>query len=277
MKQTSFWFRHDCDAHQDERCSALIARHGMAGYGFYWSVIERLYQSSDGQLDMRMIDGFAYHLRVPLDDVKQMLTTCFEVGLLVLDGEHFYSHRLLEERKRLDVIRKKRKIAGRKGGLSKAKNAVVANANQMPSKRLAEERRGEKKRLKKNVVVVRPETESLNEYIDSLCLEYGMTNSVNTKSLDIQVQRHLTTGIHLRVEVRKCLGWLIEHGKRDITAQRLANWFEKAKDIQKREQNRLLEPREKMNESPELRGQRKAPFTIDPSTRAKLLSQTPHA
>lgn len=124
---------------------------------------------------------------------------------------------------------------------------------------------------------VRPETKALHEYIDSLCQQYRVKNAVSPRALDIQVERHLTTGIHLRVEVRKCIGWLIDKGKREVSTQRLTNWFEKAKEIQKREQTQSLERREKMNEDAALHGERKTPFAIDPAVKARLLSQQPNA
>ena len=92
----------------------------------------------------------------------------------------------------------------------------------------------------KKTYAVREETKSLYEYIQQMCEQYSLNNKVNIKSLDLQVERHLSTGIHLRVEVRKCLGWLIDKDKKDVSSQRLTNWFEKAKDIQTREKLKMM-------------------------------------
>ena len=34
------WFKHDVRARGDPCFSPLLARHGMAGYGVYWAVVE---------------------------------------------------------------------------------------------------------------------------------------------------------------------------------------------------------------------------------------------
>lgn len=141
----------------------------------------------------------------------------------------------------------------------------------------------EKKERSKDTYAVRHETESLYDYITELCQQGGLENKVNVRALDMQVQRHLTTGIHLRVEVRKCLAWLIDKGKKDVSTQRLTNWFEKAKEIQGREQRRQLEVREAMN-NPYVKMKRSAmqekenngAFDIDQSVQAFEDSLPPH-
>jgi hypothetical protein len=48
----------------------------------------------------------------------------------------------------------------------------------------------------------------------------------------------------LSVEIRKCLAWYSDNGYASISASRIASWFEKAKEIQKREQLRQMERKE---------------------------------
>jgi hypothetical protein len=125
-------------------------------------------------------------------------------------------------------------------------------------------------------------TESLWAFIDSECNASGIANKVNKRALDIHVRRHQT--LQLRNEVRKCLTWLIERGKKDISAIRLGNWFAKAAEINKRDELRHLEWQQahkdpiiaqkareaKVNpEKPEV-------FSIDPAIKARLL-QRDHA
>ena len=63
-----------------------------------------------------------------------MLEACLTLGILKKNNGGIYSVRLMEELRRREDIFKKRRLAGRRGGLSKAKNSGVANAKQMPSK-----------------------------------------------------------------------------------------------------------------------------------------------
>lgn len=96
----------------------------------------------------------------------------------------------------------------------------------------------ESKREKVNDVC--PTTNSLITYIDELCQQYGIENGVNARSLDVHVLTY-ENKIHLRTEVRKCVGWLIDKHLKKITAPRLANWFATAQKISKREELRSLE------------------------------------
>lgn len=129
---------------------------------------------------------------------------------------------------------------------------------------------------------VRPETKSLVEYIDTLCQELGMTAKVNIVLLNELVARY--KGPPLRGEVRKCMAWMVDHGKREITTLRLTNWLAKAGEIAKRDENKRLEWQQTQKD-PALAARLKASgekkpdniptteqFAIDPSLRSKLLS-----
>lgn len=95
---------------------------------------------------------------------------------------------------------------------------------------------------------VRPETKSLYDYIQQECEKYGLQNDVKIKALDIQVTRHLSK-VRLRVEVQKCLVWIIDKNLKSVSTRRLANWFEKSREIQKREENRNLEQKEMIGQN----------------------------
>src|SRR3954453_18462824 len=72
----SNWFRHDNDAHSDERCSALIARTGYEGYGMLWHLLERMHRSTDGRISLGLLDGIAWDMKVEVAKLKQVLDTC---------------------------------------------------------------------------------------------------------------------------------------------------------------------------------------------------------
>lgn len=136
----------------------------------------------------------------------------------------------------------------------------------------------------KNTYAVRPETEQLLKRIDELCTQYGLQNSVNSKSLDIIVERYLGK-VRMNVELQHCISWLVEKNLRAITTQRIGNWFRKAQEIQKRNENKQLEWKEaKVNpaQAAKLRTQSvpkpeaKEEILISPEARQQLLSQTTH-
>lgn len=142
----------------------------------------------------------------------------------------------------------------------------------------------EKQKIKTNTYAVRPETEQLLKRIDELCTQYGLQNSVNGKSLDILVERYLGK-VRMNVEVQHCISWLVEKNLRAITTQRIGNWFRKAQEIQKRNENKQLEWKEAQAnpaQAARLRTQSvpkpeaKEETLISPEARQQLLSQTTH-
>jgi len=93
MKET-FYFSHDFNARNDEKIKRLLMRHGMSGYGVYWSIIEDLYMNANG---MRTeCERIAYELRVDEQLVKSVI---FDFDLFVFDDQNFGS---LSVQRRLD-------------------------------------------------------------------------------------------------------------------------------------------------------------------------------
>lgn len=134
MKNT-YYFRHDCNARSDERCASLRARHGCAGYGIYWMIVEALHESSDGKLRRDLLDGFSLSNGIDFQELDKVLSTCLAIGLFQEEDGYITSDRVIEQKKHLESVIEKRRDAGRAGGLAKAKSNL-ANANQMLSKTL---------------------------------------------------------------------------------------------------------------------------------------------
>ena len=65
------YFQHDYNVRSDDKIKSLIRKHGMIGYGVFWSIVEDLYNNANAlRLDC---DGIAYHLRVEEDLVKSII------------------------------------------------------------------------------------------------------------------------------------------------------------------------------------------------------------
>jgi hypothetical protein len=47
MADNSYYFSHDYNARSDPKIKKLLARHGVAGYGIYWAIIEDLYNNAN--------------------------------------------------------------------------------------------------------------------------------------------------------------------------------------------------------------------------------------
>ncbi len=94
MGKDTFYFSHDYNARNDEKIKELIFKHGMQGYGIYWSVIEDLYQNSN------VLRGNFARISLELQvDKKIVISVICEFDLFVFNGNNFSS---LSVQKRLD-------------------------------------------------------------------------------------------------------------------------------------------------------------------------------
>ena len=71
MAKDSYYFSHDYNARNDEKIKRLIRKHGMLGYGIFWSIIEDLYQNGNSlKLDF---DLYSYEYRVEENIIKSII------------------------------------------------------------------------------------------------------------------------------------------------------------------------------------------------------------
>lgn len=95
MRDT-YYFSHDYNARSDSKIKRLIARHGMAGYGIYWSIVEDLYQNANAL--PTDYESIAFDLRT---DEKTLQSIVNDFDLFRVDTESFGSmsvQRRLDER-----------------------------------------------------------------------------------------------------------------------------------------------------------------------------------
>lgn len=93
MKDT-FYFSHDYNARQDSKIKKLLAKHGLLGYGIFWSLIEDLYNNAN-RLPTDY-DCLAYDLRVDSEIIKSIVN---DFDLFILENDYFGS---LSIQKRID-------------------------------------------------------------------------------------------------------------------------------------------------------------------------------
>jgi hypothetical protein len=94
MGKDTFYFSHDYNARNDEKIKELIFKHGMTGYGIYWSVIEDLYQNSN------VLRGNFARISLELQvDRNIVISVICDFDLFVFNGNNFSS---LSVQKRLD-------------------------------------------------------------------------------------------------------------------------------------------------------------------------------
>lgn len=78
------YFPHDTDATSDEKLEAMRALHGNDGYAFYFILLERIYRTSNGELDISNISkkaAIVSKVGVSLEKFNAMLRDAFELEL----------------------------------------------------------------------------------------------------------------------------------------------------------------------------------------------------
>jgi len=86
MAKDTFYFSHDYNARQDEKIKRLIRKHGMLGYGIFWSIIEDLYNNTN--VLRTDYEGIAYELRV---ETNTLISIINDFDLFCFEGEMFGS------------------------------------------------------------------------------------------------------------------------------------------------------------------------------------------
>lgn len=191
MKDNSYYFKHDCNARQDEKILALRMKHGWEGYGLYWALIERLRESANYSCvcDYNLI---AYDLRSDANKIKSIIEDfrLFDFATDENRGKLLYSRRLLEDMYLKDDAREAKVEAGKKGAEAKKKKADPKQCLSTPQAHLKHtlstpqaNRKEEEK--KKNITTTTNARESENDF-ESFATSEAMRIWNNTVSEPMQ-------------------------------------------------------------------------------------------
>ena len=86
MPKETLYFSHDYNSRSDPKIRRLLMKHGMAGYGVFWAIIEELYQNTN--VLPTYYDGMAYEFHSDEKTVKSIIN---DFDLFKIDGENFSS------------------------------------------------------------------------------------------------------------------------------------------------------------------------------------------
>lgn len=114
MAKDPYYFTHDANAFSDPKIQAMVKKYGVAGYGMFWIIIERLRNESGYKLLDREYnwDALAMQMQCTSNDVKNFVSDCScNYDLFVQEGGFFYSESLLKRMIHLDNVRGQRKKA----------------------------------------------------------------------------------------------------------------------------------------------------------------------
>jgi hypothetical protein len=199
MPKDTFYFSHDYNARNDEKIKRLIRKHGMIGYGIFWSIVEDLYNNANAlRTDY---EGIAYDLR---SDCEVVASVVNDFDLFIFDGDFFGSNSVQE---RLDQRNNKSESA-RKSASYRWENA---NALQTQSEgnakkeRKGKEIKGKEKKIKykDNVLLTENENEKLVSEFGKDTIEkaydflssYKIEKSYSTKSDYLTIRRWVLDAI----------------------------------------------------------------------------------
>lgn len=121
-QKTTNYFSHDANARNDEKLVRLRMKHGAAGYGVYFMLLERLREEADYR-SVKDYDMLAFDFRA---DAALIRSVVEDFGLFAFtpDGEYFYSESFVRRMEVVDTARGVRSAAGRRGMQKRWKSAV---------------------------------------------------------------------------------------------------------------------------------------------------------
>ncbi len=107
MKDTNY-FPHDFGARIDPKLQNVLAKHGCAGLGAFWCIVEQIYEQG-GELQLSNCEGIAFALRVESTIIESVVK---DFGLFENDGVKFWSESINKRlEKRAEIAGKRKKAA----------------------------------------------------------------------------------------------------------------------------------------------------------------------
>lgn len=164
----AYYFPHDFNAQDDPKCAKLLRCHGLAGYGLYWALVERLY-SNGGRLPADF-DTLAYTLRTDAALVSDVVT---KYDLFYVDGQDFGSasvdRRIKERAEKSDKARASAYLSVAARSAS-AQQPFSVRSTSVQLERKGKEKKGEER---KEIGAQAPFTIPAIEEVAAYCLERG--------------------------------------------------------------------------------------------------------
>jgi hypothetical protein len=134
MGKDTFYFQHDCNARSDRKMVNLIMKHGMAGVGVYWCIVEMLYEEG-GYLPLEY-ERITFELRSEYDIVKSVI---HDFSLFNFDEKQLWSDAVLFRlNERINKSEKAKESIGKRWEYKRNTNEIRPT----PSRNTKEERRG---------------------------------------------------------------------------------------------------------------------------------------
>ncbi len=211
MGKETFYFSHDYNTRNDSKIKKLLSVHGYIGYGFFWALIEDLYNNANAL--PTHYDSIAFDLRTTKDIIMSIIN---DFGLFIIDekNEIFYSNSI---KNRLEN-RNNKSIKARESAFKRWNNAnalpTQCDSNAIKESKVKESKVKDKSSKKTKTVFSPP---SLSEVI-----EYFKENNF-PEILAKKAFNYYETGL-----------W------HDSKGVQVRNWKQKMQSVWFKEENRLI-------------------------------------
>lgn len=124
LKKTTNYFSHDSNARNDEKLVRLRMKHGAAGYGVYFMILERLREEAN-HMSVKDYNMIAFDLRVDAALVKSVVEG-FGLFVFTQGGKCFYSDSFNRRMALMDALARQRSEAGKKGNMIRWQSDRIA-------------------------------------------------------------------------------------------------------------------------------------------------------
>lgn len=146
------YFPHDTDAVNDEKIEALRLVFGNDGYAFYFIMLERIYRTSDGELnvsDAETITVLRKKIRISKKKFEEILSYSLKINCF--SGEIYSKSKKISSegiKKRMKPVIDKRLKMKEKYEISDAETKQKRLKKRLPNDDKGEERKGKERKVK---------------------------------------------------------------------------------------------------------------------------------
>lgn len=218
MSKNDQYFPHDYNAFHDLKVVAFISECGLAGYGFYWVVIERLHKEENCQLPKKnyVYKGLAEQMSTSVEQIKSYVEQATDNELFVENDEYIISDRVLKNMKKRQDISDKRSEAGKISALKRTSvKQVLTSVEQNSTKEKKGKEIKEIKDIKKNTKEkppLPPDTEIQDYFFQVISDQVKILNKTIE---DVDKEKAL-------IDFNKCLTFCKD--KHKTTRKKSYNW-----------------------------------------------------
>lgn len=126
MAKDTYYFPHDLEPTSDPKIQAMLSIHGGLGYGVYWRIVEMLHSADGNILPVKnyTVVALAKQMLSTSEAILQIIDDCVSFELLTRENGYIFCDRVNRNISKRAEIVEKRKEAGKRGGLAKAKQML---------------------------------------------------------------------------------------------------------------------------------------------------------